>query len=582
MERQSSRWTTGRRHLGWVGALLLASVLTMVLAPPASADLEDPVLPPELREIADLRPVRVGWVRPVVPVQVQVDGDEVVGGWGYDLWTIMAVRAGITVEHVLFDSAGEEVAALKAGTIDVAGALGPRPDLVGWADAVPPLAWDRQVFISLPRGADGLPADLAGQKISASEGTPLEALIHEKFPRATFVPTGRSMIDALDALETGELDAYLSLLSVVGPPIRDRGLEVAAGPSESLPALSLGPWAPKGSPYLEIAALARAEVPDVAISSITQRWTGFDLGPPSDEEGVSRWALITFGSALGALVLVGGFAMVLRRRVRTATEQLSKANESLEERVMLRTAELHLMNASLARFSRSIAHDLRNPLTVIAGMTGLLRKHDLDDDARARILESIERSTMKLDEMISTMLTDAAQSGTDVVELDGAAYEGWLRGAVAAEVVASGADLRVSVPTGHIDVDVSLLLKSSINLVGNALKYSVNPDGMRIEVTLARAGDRWILTVDDNGPGLGGTGSVSALFERGVRGHDDDRGQGWGLADIRDLVTAAGGSISAGASTLGGAYFSVVLPRTIYQQVDGVHLGDGGGVVPAV
>lgn len=531
-----------------------------VSRPVSAQEANDPVLSPALREIADRRPIRVGWPRGPQSLVAQTDGDRVVGGWGYDLWTLMAVRGGFEVEHVLFDSLADEVAALKEGRIDLAGALGPRPDLVTFAAPTTPLAWDRLAFLADPTRAEGLPADLAGRRVAAAAGSPLEEILRERFPKADIVTTG-TVEDGLAAVESGQLESFLVALSLAGNLVRSQELVIAASPSESLPRLELSAWAPRGSPYLQIAEASRRALPDAALSGVTLRWTGFDLGPPPTPHDLSGPVLIALVVALGALLLVGGVALLLRRRVRSATARLQAANESLEARVMLRTAELHLLNSSLARFARSIAHDLRNPITVIAGMTSLLRSRELDVDARAKILESIERSTLKLDEMISTMLTDAAQSGTDVVRLDGGAYEAWLRGAVAAEVLACGADLQVKAPPGQIDVDVALLLKASLNLVGNALKYAVNPEGMRIEVGLVAAGASWILTVDDNGPGLGGATGVEGLFERGVRGHDDDRGQGWGLADVRDLLREAGGSMSAGASPLGGAHSSVTLPR---------------------
>lgn len=552
-------------------AVLLA-VLSLV-APLAGAQLasaqatRDPLLPPALREVADRRPVRVGWARGPASLIARTEGDEVVG-WGYDIWTLMGVRGGFKVEHVVFDSVVEEVAALRAGDIDVAGALGPRPDLTDFAEPTRPLAWERLAFLAMPAVGESLPNDLAGRQVSALAGSPVEMILRERFPRAEVVPTGTTADEGLVALRSGQVDAYLVSLSLAVDLARSTELVVASRPSDTLPRLELSAWAPKGSPYLQIAEAARRSIPDVAISGVTLRATGFDLGPPPTAPGLTGPVLVTLAVAMGALVVIGGFVLVLRRRVRSATEQLQRVNASLEERVMLRTAELHLVNASLARFSRSVAHDLRNPITVIAGMVNLLRNHAVDEESQVKMLESIERSTIKLNEMISTMLTDAVQSGTDVVQLDGGAYEAWLRGAVAAEVVASGADIRIKAPPGLIDVDVSLLLKASLNLVGNALKYAVNPDGMRIEVGLVATGSKWVLSVDDNGPGMGGSTGIEALFERGVRGHDDDRGQGWGLADIRDLLREAGGSMSAGTSSLGGAHFSVVLPRVTDRAPD--------------
>ncbi len=560
---RASRSRLGIRAVGLLVGLGLALASTLPLARQASAMPAE--LEPELRELADRRPIRVGWPQATVvaPLIVVFDGEQLTGGYGYELWTLAGIQAKVQLEHVAFESHEEVVAALKAGTIDAVGMLGPRPDLVAFAEPMQPLVWERITLVG--RTGESPAADLGGRRVTTLRDSPLESLLAREFPRAIYVPTS-SPSEAFAAVVAGDVDEHLTSLSLAGNTARDMGLRISPL-DRDLGAIPLGPWTTAGSPYAALIEAALSTLTSSQIAEATLHWTGFDLSEPRPSASVARRYGPVAAGLVATLLAVSAFALLLRRRVRMATAELRSVKDALDDKVRERTADLVRSNRALSDFSRSVAHDLRNPITVIAGMTHLLATREIDEQTRTDMLASIERSIGKLDDMIRIMLAEAVASGADVPVMDGPAYEGWLRDAVAVEILGASADLRVVVPDVPLDLDVPLLLKCSVNLVGNAAKYAINPGGTIVHVSLTRTDADWRLTVEDNGAGLPGS-DVNDLFGRGVRGakphHTDDadaRGQGWGLFDVREQLTAAGGSIVADRSALGGARFTATLPH---------------------
>ena len=102
--------------------------------------------------------------------------------------------------------------------------------------------------------------------------------------------------------------------------------------------------------------------------------------------------------------------------------------------------------------------------------------------------------------------------------------------------------------------DPAALGRALANLVENAERHG--PAGGRIRVAARREGDRAVLEVDDDGPGIAPADAPQA-FDRFWRGDAADRppGTGLGLAIVRATAERHGGSVS-----VAGARFRLELP----------------------
>jgi signal transduction histidine kinase len=118
-----------------------------------------------------------------------------------------------------------------------------------------------------------------------------------------------------------------------------------------------------------------------------------------------------------------------------------------------------------------------------------------------------------------------------------------------------GVELNHAVPEATLlaSSDVTLLEQALSNLVENAVRY--NSAGGHVAVVLDRQGNRFTLTVADDGPGVP-TGDLARLTERRFRGETARTrrpdGHGLGLSIVAEAVARVGGGLSFQPSPEGG------------------------------
>ncbi|MFC7068451.1 histidine kinase N-terminal 7TM domain-containing protein [Halobaculum lipolyticum] len=170
------------------------------------------------------------------------------------------------------------------------------------------------------------------------------------------------------------------------------------------------------------------------------------------------------GPTGGRVVIVHDVTAAERRRERLAEETAALSR---------RTAELERQNQRLDRFASIVSHDLRNPLNVAAGWTGILAEGDVDDRAVRRIAEAHDR----MDDLIDDTLTLVRQGGVPEVEPVSLA-------ALATEAARSvDADVDLVVDTERtVFADRDRALRALENLVRNSVDHGA--DGDRVTVTV--------------------------------------------------------------------------------------------------
>lgn len=563
------RWSVAigrQRAAGWLLAgLVLVAVAAVAYGSSSDrgpAEVEAQLLDGEARAWLDANDgaVRVGWSH-FPPLSVVGEDGTVTGGYAVEAWDLAGLKLGFEVEHVNAGELDDVVVALDAGDVDVAGGLGPRDDVLQVASPSRPWAWVPSVFLGPPSAAAASGFD--GMTATTVPGSPLVEQLRTTHPEITYIETV-GLAGGVAAVAAGDIDLYFGPLAHVGAQIQEQGVDlIPIGDAVSV--VEVSSWAAATGPGAVMDA-ARATVTADELRLLHVRWTGFDLSDPGEGGAAPAWLVPTLLALAAAVLLLALTAALMRERVRQATAELVDVNEHLEEVVEERTEELaesvsrlRRSNKALKRFTSTAAHDLKGPLTAIGGLADVAIRMDLPEEQGDDILRRVRDSAQRLGRMIDDMLEDAVNMGADMAALHGADFADWLREVTAPELDVIDGRLELEVPDRVLDLDVEVLRRSSINLVGNAIKYAVNQAGVVLQVTLSRLDDTWELQVDDNGPGVP-FAMWSEIFERGNRLTNDDRGFGLGLAAIRDLVQGAGGSIRVGDSDLGGASFVVTFP----------------------
>jgi two-component system sensor histidine kinase KdpD len=278
----------------------------------------------------------------------------------------------------------------------------------------------------------------------------------------------------------------------------------------------------------------------------------------------------TLGSIWGTReVLHGRPDHASTRLISAAADQLGQALAQDDLAAEARAAEVARQSDALkSALLQSVSHDLRTPLATIRAAAGSLRPDsDLDEPGRAASAEAIEREVTRLDRVVANLLDlgriegGALRPDLDVFELDDIA--GRIIDRVQPRL--GGRQLLVEIGPLPVLVDPVFLDEALTNLLDNAIKFA--GDGAVIRVAAGRAttasGERVLLTVEDSGPGVAGTG-MERIFEPFYRGATHDPavrpGTGIGLAVVRGMVEAMGGTARAGPSDLGGLAVTLELP----------------------
>jgi len=116
------------------------------------------------------------------------------------------------------------------------------------------------------------------------------------------------------------------------------------------------------------------------------------------------------------------------------------------------------------------------------------------------------------------------------------------------------------VPTVSVTIDTDRLTLVLVNLIDNAIKHGRL--GGRVDLRADIEDQRFVrITVDDDGPGIA-PADRERVFALGERAATASNGSGIGLALARLMLERAGGRVELAASPLGGARFTVTVPRT--------------------
>lgn len=221
--------------------------------------------------------------------------------------------------------------------------------------------------------------------------------------------------------------------------------------------------------------------------------------------------------------------------------------------------------ATLLTFLGGVAHDLRNPLGVLAISLGAVRPdRPLPPEPRIRrTFEVLERQIGHMERMLGDFL-DTARLEAGKLEMSMAVHDARdLVSDVAGlfEATSPRHPVEITLPETEVPVrcDVLRLEQVITNLLSNAIKYS--PEGGPIVVILARDGAEAVLRIKDHGLGISEDEQrrVFEPFHRERRAPAIP-GAGLGLFAVKRIVEAHGGRIDVQSAPGCGSTFEVRLP----------------------
>ena len=273
----------------------------------------------------------------------------------------------------------------------------------------------------------------------------------------------------------------------------------------------------------------------------------------------------------------GGLAGVfnaMQGKVEAGVAQLQAEKAGVEIRVRERTRELLeanerlvALNAEKDTFLGICSHDLKNPLSGIIGLAGLIAE-DAEDPAEVRRhAADVLQSSEYMSHLVHNLLDiNAIEQGSfdfhpELVDLNAvvaSVVDGYRRRAADKRI-----RLEFAASAGKVGVraDAKVVRQVVDNLVSNAVKFT--PAGGTVEVRVAEADGRARLSVQDTGPGLSAE-DRTRLFQKytrlSARATGGESSTGLGLSIVKRLVEASGGTVACHSEPGRGSTFSVEFP----------------------
>jgi signal transduction histidine kinase len=274
------------------------------------------------------------------------------------------------------------------------------------------------------------------------------------------------------------------------------------------------------------------------------------------KDGSRFWANVVLTPIRDQQGSLLGFAKVTRDMTerRRARDELAAARD--------RTRKLALSNMEKDEFLGFVAHELKNPVTIIEGMARLLhtREHELDEAGRQEAIEALAQESTRMRELVENLLALATPTNT-VVKVRCDLREALLATVANIERIYPERAIHMTLADGTVAIEPSLFDRIVSNLLDNACKYS--PPGMPVALEVKLTETDVVIDVLDRGPGVDATelGLIFESFYRSPRHAGTAKGKGLGLAVCKRLAEQLGGSIDAALRDGGGMRMRFVLPR---------------------
>lgn len=259
-----------------------------------------------------------------------------------------------------------------------------------------------------------------------------------------------------------------------------------------------------------------------------------------------------FGALVGVLSdqqrLQGQKLQETAQRLTEANADLQKSFESLRRAERL---------SALGRLSAGLAHEIRNPLSVITGALQILGRPALDPRERAEFLDRVKKEIARLNTMLTHFLEFARPRPPQLQATDASRLVEEIGGLVSEFVATRAIKTRCIAPASKCTVlwDVNQMREVVLNLVLNASEAM--PAGGAIELRAEVEDSHLIIHVRDEGVGVDEE-KMQQIFDPFYTTKPE--GTGLGLSIAHQIMQEHGGRIEARRNPDRGMTFSLYLP----------------------
>lgn len=246
-------------------------------------------------------------------------------------------------------------------------------------------------------------------------------------------------------------------------------------------------------------------------------------------------------------------------QLRMQQQHIERQNQSLTEYVW----QLEKRNQELDAFARTVAHDLKNPLSAIISLSEFLLKECVDKHKISERLNMVIYAGRKMFDIIDALLMLANVSCQREVAIEplkmATIVEQVIQHRLAMMIETYQAQIQVATEWPVVWGHATWVEEIWVNYLTNGLKYGGNPPHLIVGADYLSTGSQARFSVRDNGKGL--TEKERAqLFIPFRRLHSGKDGHGLGLSIVQQIVEKLNGEVGAESWPQQGSLFYFTLP----------------------
>jgi signal transduction histidine kinase len=233
-------------------------------------------------------------------------------------------------------------------------------------------------------------------------------------------------------------------------------------------------------------------------------------------------------------------------------------SELMEKDIELRALKDLEKFTTTGRIARTIAHEVRNPLTNILLATGQLKESETGSQETTILLDLINRNANRINQLVSDLL-----NATRFTQLDFAHVPINQLVEETLEMAKDRVDLnKISIEKNYakekceVSVDREKLKVALLNIVVNAIEAMDGGTDKRLEITTKPHSDKYVIEIKDHGKGMDGD-TLQRLFDPYFT--TKPKGNGLGLTNTQSIILNHNGRIKVYSKPGSGTLFSIEL-----------------------
>ncbi|HEX6845638.1 MAG TPA: ATP-binding protein, partial [Chitinophagaceae bacterium] len=252
-----------------------------------------------------------------------------------------------------------------------------------------------------------------------------------------------------------------------------------------------------------------------------------------------------------------------------ARDKLNKRNIQYQKELETKIEELKKMDAEVrelkslekftatGRVARTIAHEVRNPLTNISLAAEQLQEMTSQNNESSMLLDMISRNGIRINQLVSDLLnaTKAIELNIKKTSINNVLDEALAMAADRIDLSQVKVEKRYESNMCDVPVDREKIKIAFLNIIVNAIEAMEKNKGILILRT-KNAGGLCLVQIEDNGSGMD-EDTLQKLFEPYFT--NKSKGNGLGLTNCQNIIMSHRGKISVQSRVGNGSTFTVTL-----------------------